>query len=181
MASTNLPEVACPLFRNRGTHGQYLAEGYLKVTSADTMAIHSKISAATGKTIASQKGLYIEEEALGTAIISGSIFGIDLETYVESGVTFSGDHIGIYVKTYSDIAGNQAISCARLEHNGASVANSFLCVQNQAGKMRYLLDSSTTADTWVNVTTAVAGNQYGFLKIKLGGYDRYIPLYDDTA
>jgi hypothetical protein len=143
--------------------------------------VHAKANVLTGKNTGTGKilGVYVEIEALGTGVVGGTFEGIDVETYVESDATITGDHYGIYVKTYSDISGNQEIVPLRLEHNGASVANAFIGVYAQTGKMRYFLTSSHTAETWVDVTGTPA-DIAGWLKIKLGGYDRWIALYSTS-
>jgi hypothetical protein len=150
-------------------------------TRWDGMRVSSEIP--TGVTCAGENtGLYIETAVTGTGVCTGSHYGLKIETYVTSLATMSGDHYGIGVYTYSDIAGNCAIDCLRLEHNGASVANSFLCLQNQTGKMRYLITSSMTNESWMSIgTTPTCGTAGGWYRVKHGGYTRYIQLYTSVS
>lgn len=149
--------------------------------TATLRGVRSRVAVKTGVTLTgSLYGVHIETEALGTGVVSGNFEGMDIETYVVSTATISGDHYGIFVKTYSDIAGNQEIVPLRLEHNGASVANAFIGVFAQTGKMRYFLYSSHTSETWCNVTQT-ASTAGGWLKVRLGGYDRYIALYTTVS
>jgi hypothetical protein len=145
--------------------------------SANCVTANIRNSLATGKTIGGyQRVIHVEQEALGTATVTGMIEGIDVETYVESTVTSSSDHYGIYVKTYSDISGSKTLMPLRLEHNGATVAAAFIGVYAQTSKMSYFLVSSNTSEDWVHVTQTVSLTGGGWLKVKLGGYDRYIGL-----
>lgn len=154
----------------------------VKATTANSATnlygIRAKTSVPTGVTCAGDNcGLYVETEVLGTAIDSGSFHcGIKVETYVESGVTQAKDHYGIYVATYCDISGSRTLECIRLEHNGASVAGAFIGVYNQMTKMSYLIESPMTAELWCGVTSTVTIANGGWLRIKLGGYNRYIAL-----
>jgi hypothetical protein len=158
-----------------------IATTALATSSWHAMNIKSKVP--TGVTSAGQQSaLYIETEVTGTGICTGSHYGIKVETYIVSTATMSGDHYGIAVFTYSDIAGNQAIDCLRLEHNGASVAQGFLNLQAQAGKMRWLWTSSTTDATWMSVTTTpTCSTAGGWLIVKHGGYTRYLQLYTTVS
>jgi len=157
--------------------GLFGVKGSITSGNLNIYGVHARATILTGKNLGTGlvRGVYIEVEALGTAITTGLFEGLDIETYVESGASI-GDHYGIYVKTYSDIAGNREVYPLRLEHNGASIANAFIGVFNQTGKMRYLLVSSATAETWCGVT-GTPSTIAGWLKVKLGGYDRWIALY----
>lgn len=123
-----------------------------------------------------QTGIYIETEVTGTGTCIGMHYGLKVETYVESGATLSGDHYGAGIFTYSDVSGTKVNSCLRLEHNGASVCSAFIGVFNQTGKMLYLLESSMVAESWCGVASTVTIANGGWLRIKLGGYTRYIAL-----
>ena len=146
-------------------------------------ALNIKSKVPTGVTCAGhQSALYVETEVTGTGTCSGSHYGIKVETYVTSAATVTGDHYGIAVFTYSDIAGNQAIDCLRLEHNGASVAQGFFNLQAAAGKMRWWSTSSTTDATWMSLsTTPTCGTAAGWEKVKYGGYTRYRQLYSAVS
>jgi hypothetical protein len=126
-------------------------------------------------------GLYIETEATG-ASVSGNHSGIKVETYVTSTATI-GDHYGIAVYTYDDIAGtNNSLNVIRLEHNGAAVGGAFIECQCAAGKMQYLLQSSTTDDTWMSITTTpTCATAAGWERVKYGGYVRYRQLYSAVS
>jgi len=146
------------------------------------LRVKSKVP--TGVTCAGQQnGLYIETEVTGTGTCSGVHSGLKIETYIVATATMSSDHYGIAVYTYSDVAGNQAIDTLRLEHNGASVAQSFLNLQSAAAKMRYLIVSSTVDEsTWVGIsTTPTCATAAGWYKVKHGGYTRYIQLYSQVS
>ena len=161
--------------------GMFGVKGSITTGNLTIYGCHAKATILTTKDLGSGnvRGLYVEAEALGTGKTTGFFEGIDVETYVESGASV-GDHYGIYVKTYSDIAGNQEIMPLRLEHNGASVADAFIGAFAQTGKMRYFLVSSQTSETWCNVTQT-ASTAGGWLKVKLGGYDRYIALFTTVS
>jgi hypothetical protein len=126
-------------------------------------------------------GLYIETEATG-ASVSGNHSGIKVETYVTSTATI-GDHYGIAVYTYDDIVGtNNSLNVIRLEHNGAAVGGAFIECQCAAGKIQYLLQSSTTDDTWMSITTTpTCGTAAGWERVKYGGYVRYRQLYSAVS
>ena len=146
--------------------------------SASTFyGIRAKTSVPTAVTCAAyQKGLYIETEVLGTGVCTGMHMGCHIETYVESTATLSSDHYGMYIATYDDRTGSKTLECIRLEHNGAAVAAAFIGVYNATTKMTYLLESSMTAELWCGVTSTVTIANGGWLRIKLGGYTRYIAL-----
>jgi len=176
-------QIACQFVHNVFTPGT--AEGGLfgvqgSITSGNLTlkGVHARATVLTTKNLGtgSVYGIHVETEALGTGIIGGTMEGIDVETYVESTATITGDHYGIYVKTYSDIAGSKQIFPLRLEHNGVSVAEAFIGVYCQTTKMTYLLESSNTDELWCAVTGTLSVGA-GWLRVKLGGYVRYIPLY----
>ena len=126
-----------------------------------------------------QTGLYIETELTGTGSCTGAHYGLKIETYVVATATVGSDHYGAGIFTYSDIVGNQPIIVLRLEHNGASVANSFLGL---FGSPRYLIDSSNTNEAWMSIaTTPTCSNAGGWYKVKHGGYTRYIQLWATVA
>ena len=139
------------------------------------MRIQSKVP--TGVTcVGAQNGLYIETEVTGTGI-SGVHHGLKIETYVESGATL-GDHYGAGIYTYDNRAGSNQLHVLRLEHNGANIGNAFFGVFCQAGKMAHLLESSTTDDTWMSITTTpTCSGAGGWEKVKYGGYTRYRQLW----
>lgn len=127
-----------------------------------------------------QTGLYIETEATGTAV-SGAHYGIKLETYVVSTATI-GDHYGMGIFTYDDRTGSNQLHVLRLEHNGANVGNAFLGCFAAANKITYLIESSTTDDTWMSLlTTPTCGTAAGWYKTRHGGYTRYVQLYSAVS
>lgn len=141
----------------------------------DGLRIKSKCP--TGVTISGeQRGLYIETEVTGTGI-SGTHYGLKIETYVESTATL-GDHYGMGIYTYDNRAGSNQLHVMRLEHNGANVGNAFLGCFAASGKMAYLLESSTTDDSWMSITTTpTCSNAGGWERVKYGGYVRYRQLW----
>ncbi|HUX58625.1 MAG TPA: hypothetical protein VMV77_16765 [Bacteroidales bacterium] len=125
-------------------------------------------------------GLYIETEATGTSS-SGNHTGLKIETYVVATATI-GDHYGAAIYTYDDRVGSNQLHVLRLEHNGANVGNAFLGCFAAANKMTYLIESSTTNDTWMSVTTTpTCSGVGGWYKVKHGGYTRYIQLWTTIA
>lgn len=150
-------------------------------TRWDGLRIKSKVP--TGVTCAGeQTGLYIETEVTGTGICSGSHYGLKIETYVVSTATITGDHYGAGIFTYDDRAGSNQLHVLRLEHNGANVGNAFLGCFAAAGKMNYLLESSTTDDSWMSIgTTPTCGTAAGWERVKYGGYVRYRQLYSAVS
>lgn len=149
---------------------------------SDWHGMRIKSRAATGAAITgTQTGLYIETELTGTATCSGPHYGLKIETYVVSTATLSSDHYGAGIFTYDDRAGSNQLHVLRLEHNGANVANAFLGCFNADAKMSYFLESSTTEDDWVNITETASPGAHGWIKIKLGGYTKYIALCDSVS
>lgn len=125
-------------------------------------------------------GLYIETEATGTST-SGAHYGLKIETYVVATATI-GDHYGAAIFTYDDRVGSNQLHVLRLEHNGANVGNAFLGCFAAANKITYLIESSTTDDTWMSITTTpTCSNVGGWYKVKHGGYTRYIQLWTTVA
>ena len=161
--------------------GYFGVKGSITSGNLTLKGVHARATILTAKDIGTGNvfGIHVEVEALGTGKTTGFFEGIDVETYVESDASV-GDHYGIYVKTYSDIASPGVIMPLRLEHNGASVAEAFIGVFAQTGKMSYFLESSNTSEDWCNVTQTASGAG-GWLKVKLGGYDRYIALFTTVS
>lgn len=140
------------------------------------LRVKSSIPTAIDCSAVEQHGIYIETETLGTGKC-GTHYGMKIETYVVSTAT-CGDHYGIGVFTYDDRVGSNQLHVARLEHNGANVGNAFLGCYAAANKITHLIESSTTDDTWMSLsTTPTCGTAAGWYKVKHGGYTRYIQLY----
>lgn len=134
-----------------------------------------RVGGVCNASITNLKGMYLETTVGNSGVLTGWMAGIHIETYVGSVPTVP-EHYGILVQTYSDIAGDKAIFPLRLDHGGASVAYAFISLQ---GSPRYFLQSTNTAEAWCGVTQT-SSSAVGWLKVRLGGYDRYINLYDDT-
>ena len=148
-------------------------------TSWHGMKIKSTIPTGIDLSAYQNNGLYIETEVLGTGK-TGAHYGIKLETYVESGATV-GDHSGMAIFTYDNRAGTKnGLDVIHLEHNGAAVGGAFLGLFNATNKIQYLLQSTQTDNLWCSHNGAVS-NAAGWLRIKLGGYTKYITLNDTGA
>lgn len=127
-----------------------------------------------------QIGLYVETELDNTAKCKHH-WGIKVETYVTANATV-GDHYGIGVYTYSNVAGTNAITVLRLEHNGAATAQSFI---SSHGNATSWLDTNCTVTNFLKISAVgklgSSANSTGeswthALLVKIQGLTRYIKL-----
>lgn len=136
-------------------------------------ALRARMAVATGITVTgSTYGFHLEQEILGTGVVTASWEGIRLEMYSEAGTT-APDMYGIFMSNY--VAGTTGLLYfMRLQENvAAQMEAAFYIRVVDMDNLFYLFPTVTTA--WAQ--TGNPANQNGWIKVDLAGTIRYIRLY----
>jgi len=133
-----------------------------------------------GSQAAEQKGLHVEQNALGTMTLSDAMNGIKLEQYVEAGVTQSGALRGLYITNYVLSAAAGGYILARMDDNGDQTLYCFLYLNKGQGDVTYLMHlRPANTSAWSQIHGV--GSQDGWLRIMVHNAVRYIALYSTLA
>jgi hypothetical protein len=150
-----------------------LAAGILNL-----VGVHAKTSTPTGKNQGGgyQYGIYVENEVLGDAVHAGLFEGMRIEQYVESGTTFASATVyGLHIANSISKAPS-SYSFIRMSEDGTVTVNAvFLITKAPAAQINYLLEVTGGSNMWEAV--GIPSGNGGWLKIRVPGQDRYIPLY----
>ena len=134
-----------------------------------------------GSDTAEIKGLYVEQNALGTITLAGRVSGLKIVQTAEAGVTMSGALGAIYVTNYVLSAAAGGYIMARFDDHGNQTLYCFLYFNkgNIASEVTYLMHLRPANTAAWNQTQSVS-SQNGWIRVMVHNVVRYIPLYTTT-
>ena len=150
------------------------------VAGASLVSIHGKASVPAGIDTGSGtvKGLHIEVEVLATGVAGGRIDALKAEVYCPTGSSMGADVAGLHISNFIQVQPTGSYEMARFEENGGITVEDIIGAY-VTGDVNYFIclqpGSNTAWDRTGDKATPLT--EQGWLRVWVGGSDRYIQLY----